>query len=326
MRALMSRSIIIAMYAALPTQAQDPASWAEQVSFQQGDGELVIRVDGKPIATYVYEDSEIPRPYFAHVKTPEGIQVTRNHPPLPGKDKGDHDTMHPGIWMAFGDLDGEDFWRNKAKVKHMRFVHEPVANSASGWFVEEKHYLRPNGSVVCKEEFSFSIHLRPDTLHGPGGCLLVWDSTFSSDDEFFFGDQEEMGLGLRVATPMSEVKGGELSDSVGRKGAREIWSKSAQWCDYSGVIDDQRVGMTLMCHPENFRESWMHARDYGFIAANPFGRNAMNKGQPSKVIVKPNETLRLRYAIFVHSEDIGGDSTIEPCYEEYLKLTHQENK
>ena len=82
--------------------------------------------------------------------------------------------------------------------------------------------------------------------------------------------------------------------------------------------------MTLMCHPENFRESWMHARDYGFVAANPFGRDAMKKGKPSKVIVKPNETLRLRYAIFVHSGDIGGNSTVEPCYEEYLKLTQQE--
>jgi hypothetical protein len=326
MRTPIHCSNIIAILASLPVLAQEPASQADHVIFQQGDGEVVIKIDDKPIATYVYEDSEIPRPYFAHVKTLEGVQVTRNHPPLPGKDKRDHPTMHPGIWMAFGDLDGSDFWRNKAKVKHVRVVHEPVADAASGRFVEEKHYLRPDGSLICREEFRFSIHLRPGTLPGPSGYLLVWDSTFSSDNEFFFGDQEEMGLGLRVATPMSEVKGGELSDSTGRNGAKEIWSHSARWCDYSGVIGDQKVGMTLMCHPENFRESWMHARDYGFVAANPFGRDAMKKGKPSKVKVKPNETLRLRYAIFVHSGDIGGNSTIEPCYEEYLKLTHQENE
>jgi hypothetical protein len=228
--------------------------------------------------------------------------------------------------MAFGDLDGADFWRNKAKVKQIRFVQEPKSDAANGGFITEKHYLRPNGSLICKEEFRFSIYLLPKTLPGSSGYLMVWDSTFSSDNEFYFGDQEEMGLGLRVATPMSELKGGELRDSGGRSGAREIWSHAARWCDYSGAIDDQKVGMTILCHPENFRESWMHARDYGFVAANPFGRNAMKKGKPSKVRVKPHETLRLRYAILVHSGEADEDFAIEPCYERYLQLTQSAKK
>ena len=322
MRAPIFQAIILTICAAMPIVAQETASQADHVTIQDGDGELVIRIDDKPIATYVYKDMEIPRPYFAHVMTREGVQVTRNHPPLPGKDRRDHGTMHPGIWMAFGDLDGADFWRNKAKVKHVRFVPEPDAGASNDLFVEEKRYLRPNGSLICKEEFRFSIHLMP----GTSGYLMIWDSTFSSDEAFFFGDQEEMGLGLRVATPISEIEAGQLSDSEGRKGAKKIWSHAARWCDYSGAIGDENVGMTLMCHPGNFRESWMHARDYGFVAANPFGRQAMKKGKPSKVIVTPNETLRLRYAIFVHAEDDGSNSTIELCYEEFLNLTRDENK
>ena len=64
---------------------------------------------------------------------------------------------------------------------------------------------------------------------------------------------------------------------------------------------DRAVGMTILCHPDNFRPSWTHARNYGFMAANPFGRKAMNKGDESKVIVKPGESLRLRYGIWIHA-------------------------
>ncbi len=288
---------------------------AKQVGFRTGESEVVIIVDDQPIASYVYRDptGRIPRPYFAHVKAPGGIQVTRNHPPVPGQDRTDHDTMHPGIWMAFGDLGDSDFWRNKAKVTHNRFVEEPTGGADRGWFVEEKQYFRSDDSLVCNEQFRCEVRVRP------GGYLLTWDSTFSSEHVFYFGDQEEMGLGLRVASRLSEMKGGQLSDSKGRKGAKAIWSQSAKWCNYSGIIDGRRIGMTLMCHPANFRASWMHARNYGFVAANPFGRQAMNKGAQSKVVVKPGESLRLRYGVWIHGTDAGQRSTIDSAYADYIK-------
>ena len=48
----------------------------------------------------------------------------------------------------------------------------------------------------------------------------------------------------------------------------------------------------------------MHARDYGFLAANPFGRSAFGKGEKSKVVVEPGEPLRLRYGLLLHSTAI----------------------
>ncbi|MEO2015546.1 MAG: PmoA family protein [Fuerstiella sp.] len=288
---------------------------ADRVSFHNGPGTLVIKVKDTPITSYVYHDDKIPRPYFAHVTAPGGTQVSRNHPPVPGQDRTDHDTMHPGIWMAFGDLDGTDFWRNKARIRHVKFEQPPKDGAGLGSFVELKHYLRPDDSVVCRELFRCSVSVQP------GGYLLIWDSTFTSDDEFYFGDQEEMGIGIRVATPVSEIRGGMLRDARGRSGAQKIWSQSAAWCDYSGDIDGKQIGMTLMCHPDNFRDSWMHARDYGFVAANPFGRKAMHKGETSRVVVKPGENLRLKYAIWIHSGSAGEKSAIDEAYRNYLKMS-----
>ena len=50
--------------------------------------------------------------------------MTRTHPPAEG-DATDHDTMHPGVWLAFGDISGEDFWRNMARIDHVAFSADP---------------------------------------------------------------------------------------------------------------------------------------------------------------------------------------------------------
>ena len=81
----------------------------EHVSFVRTADSVQIRVGEQPLATYYFADSKTLRPYLAHVRVPGGTQVTRNHPPVAGVDATDHDTMHPGIWLAFGDLGGTDF-------------------------------------------------------------------------------------------------------------------------------------------------------------------------------------------------------------------------
>ena len=111
------------------------------ITFQQTPGRLEILAVGQPFAVYVYEDDAILRPYFCDVKAPNGIQVTRTNPPDPEIDKNndDHATFHPGVWLAFGDIGGEDFWRNKARVRHGRFEHDPE-NGATGKFTVVNAY------------------------------------------------------------------------------------------------------------------------------------------------------------------------------------------
>jgi hypothetical protein len=272
------------------------ASRQPVVSFRDEPGRIVILANDKPVATYSYKDEQIPRPYFAHVRTLRGIQVTRNHPPVAGVDPDDHEKLHPGIWMAFGDLGGSDFWRNKARVVHNGFEQRPTGGRGRGSFTVRNRYMAAgdNGETVCRETARYAVVVRPC------GFLLLWDSTFTSDKEFWFADQEEMGLGLRVATPITVKSGGTMRDANGRRDEAQIWGQSADWCDYSGVIDGRRVGVTLMCDPANARPSRYHARDYGFVAANPFGRKCFKAGDESKVVVKPGESLRLRYGVLVH--------------------------
>ena len=286
----------------------------QKLSIETREDRVIIRFGDLEFAHYVFRDVMIPRPYFAHVKTPGGKQATRSHPPVEGREATDHATMHPGIWLAFGDLDGQDYWRNKASIEHVKYIEAPRVDDNSATFIEEKLYVAASGQEVCRELFRWKLHALQ------GGFLMEWNSAFTSDREFYFGDQEEMGLGVRVTTPLAEKNGGMLHDSEGRKSAKRIWSNAARWCDYHGTIGDHVIGMTILCHPDNFRPSWMHARNYGFMAANPFGRKAMNKGKESKVIVKPGESLRLRYGIWIHTSQHDANVDIEAVYRKYIQF------
>lgn len=298
---------------------------AVPVEFTGRDGELAVLIHGLPVARYCYQDTEITRPYFAHVSAPCGKQVTRSHPPIEGKDIMDHATFHPGIWMTFGDISGSDFWRLAARVRHAGFTEPPHNGRGKGSFAVRNQYLSQHdlAKVVCEEECRYTMIVRP------AGYLLLWDSTFTSDREFTFGDQQEMGLGVRVATPLRVGASGNLElppgtgtilDSADRRNEREVAGNTANWCDYRGTLDGQRVGITIFCHPRNSRPSRFHARDYGLLVANPFGQQAFDKGAKNSVVVRPGETLRLRYGILIHSGPRDSQPDYAAAYQDYLRL------
>lgn len=279
--------------------------------------EIEIKDGNQRVAVYSYGDVSTGRPYFAHLHAPENVRVSRSFPPIEGEDFTDHALMHPGLWMAYGDLSGADSWRLQAVIEHVHFEREPASSGAHCSFTVSNAHRRddPDSDIIATDTTRFDFH---KTKHG---YLISWDATFSSDKKFYFGDQEEMGLGFRVASQLRvQDGGGRILDSQGRTNEEEIWGKSSEWCDYSGHIGGKWVGITLFCHPNNFRKSWLHARNYGFLAANPFGRKSFGHGKVSKVDIQPCEKLRLRYGILLHSHTSASKHDIPRSYEEYLRI------
>jgi hypothetical protein len=295
--------LVLALASASRAAAAEP-----KLHFEEQAGRITVLVGDKPLATYVWNDPKILRPYLTHVRAPSGVQVTRNHPPIEGRDATDHAEFHPGIWLAFGDLSGEDFWRNKATVRHVTFLQRPAVDDRGAAFTLKNAYVAGD-RTVCEEvcRLSFAPLAR--------GYAITWDSSFSGPAEFAFGDQEEMGLGVRLATPLTVKNGGHMLNSDGLEDERGVWGKQADWCDYAGTIEGQPAGLLLMPDPANFRRSWFHARDYGVLVANPFGVKAFTKQAASRVVVKPGETLRLRFGVLAHS----GEFDPAAAYREWLQ-------
>jgi hypothetical protein len=275
-----------------------------------------INLHGKPFATYSFRDPEISRPYFANIFAPSGVKITRNHPPA-ANDPKDHDKMHPGIWLAFGDLSGADSWRLKAPIEHIRFVVEPASADSALTFVVENRYLpAERNREICRENCRYAFHKLPNSV------LVIWESTFHSEErDFAFGDQEEMGLGIRLAKPVAVKSGlgGRILNSNGQKNEKQAWGQQADWCDYSGMISNDYVGITLMPYPDNFRKSWYHTRDTGFMAANPFGRNAFTGKAKSTVVVPAGESFHLRYGVLIHWNDGPADFDPAQAYRDFLR-------
>ena len=287
---------------------------ADEISFDRHDDQLAILHGDNAFATYVFRDDEIPRPYFCNVFSADGQQVTRHHP-VHEVDLQDHPTFHPGIWLAFGDISGNDYWRLKARVAHVEFVEEPRVADGVGTFAVLNRYLSESGEEsVCEEICRYEFRVIDD------GYLLTHDSVFSGEREFVFGDQEEMGLGVRLATSIAENQGqgGLLTSSEGRTTASNVWGRQAEWCDYSGVVNGHEVGVTILAHPGNFRESWWHARNYGFVAGNPFGSNAFTRGEASRIVVAPGEALRLRFGVVIHDGRPGAGFEPGEVYGDYV--------
>lgn len=251
---------------------------------------------GSPVAHFVFRDTQVLRPHITHVRAPGGIQVTRNHPPVPGTDPVDHPDMHPGIWLGFGDISGTDFWRNKGRIVHERFSEPPTLWSDALSFTTESAMLTADAQKLAQLTTRITLTEKHDAWH------LTWDAAFTpSIDGFYFGDQEEMGLGVRVATAINEKNGGLITSSTGKTTAKATWGQPAAWCDYSGVINGRHVGIMTVPDPANAHPSWWHNRDYGVFVSNPFGRKAMKQGEPSRIDVKRGETYRLRHTIIIHA-------------------------
>lgn len=264
-------------------------------SFEAKQDQLNIQLDGIPIAEFVFRDDKILRPYFSNLQVAKDVRLTRNHPPIEGVDAMDHDTMHPGIWLGFGDINDNDFWRNKASIEFIRFPHTPIAEDEQLRFVTESHLISNEGKTICLLTSKYTLRSRPS------GWSLIWDATFhTSASDVSWGDQEEMGFGARVATALTEKNGGLIRSSAGLKTAAGTWGKPADWCDYSGKLGDGSAGIQLMSSPNNFRTSWWHNRDYGVFVANPFGRQAMQQGDKSTVTIRPGETLRVVFGAVLH--------------------------
>ena len=326
LRTFLSLAILIQ---AASSASTTPADEAGTVRFEEEPGRVVVFQGKGAVATYVYADPQTPRPYFTALKAPSGTPVTRNHPPQAG-DRDDHPLMHPGLWLAFGDLNSADSWRLKARVEHETFVSSPTPAPAvadgdrekqaeGAGFTVRNRYLSADGkTALCREVTRYRF------LPRPAGLLILMETRIEAEHgPLSFGEQEEMGLGVRVATPIAVAsgRGGRLLDSEGRRNEKEIWGKTAAWCDYAGPTAAGWTGVALFAARRNPRPSWWHVRDYGVFVANGFGpRSAAEPGTPARLEISRGKTLQLTYGVFIHESPREADVDLAREYDAFEAL------
>jgi putative membrane-bound dehydrogenase-like protein len=255
---------------------------------------LAITRHGQPVAAYVFADSAIRRPYLENLRAPSGRQLTRNNP-VRDTDASDHATMHPGVWLGFGDINGQDFWRNKGTIQHRGFSRAPALRDGVFSFATENQLVAADGVVLGSQDLEISLRLM-----GEEAYLVAVDSTLrGATGDLVLGDQEEMGLGVRLETALTEKAGGLVTSSAGLRGAKAVWSTVAPWAAYTREVEGRKAGIAVFPSESNRVKTWWHSRDYGVMVANSFGARVLPASAGGKLTLPAGDTLRLRFGVLL---------------------------
>jgi hypothetical protein len=279
------------------------------VTLQTHEDSIDVLADGELFATVRFGDDEGPCVFPLHAVGE--VLVTRGYPIAPGPDDDRDHPHHRSLWFAHGDVDGVDFWHGKGRIETLGFeVALPAPSFATVDLALE--WRAGDGHVLVRERRRYTFHAQKglrwvDAQHAlePANSGVV------------FGDTKEGTFALRLAPTLNSegaVATGRLCDAEGRVDG-DVWGKRSPWIAATGEVPtptgERRVlTVALLEHPRNLRApTWWHARTYGLLAANPFGRAAF-EGDPSRtdgsLALARGETLVLRYRVLL------GDGPLTP--------------
>jgi len=294
-------AMLLIVFAQLPSTL-----FAGDVKIIQEDHALQIQIDGKDFATYSYLPEQR-KPYFLPVKAADGTVLTRA---LHDPEDDDH-RHHKGVWLSVDEINGVRYWMEAGRI-NVQSVEVIEAQGTSATFEVTNHWLTPKTEEkVITDKTRITIF---------DNRLMAWDIQFIAEHgRVEFNDTKEGLLGYRMTPSMKERITGKVISSDGTEGTKNCWGRAFPWIDYSGTVGDNTYGVTLMDHPDNFRKSRYHVRDYGLFSVSPFGEHAYTNGELPRtaVILEPNESLRLRYAIYFHDGDAQAGSVAE-AYDAYV--------
>ena len=269
------------------------AASAGEVTFEREAEVVRIRVGGRPLADYRFRHERFP--CFHPVLAPHGAALTRAFPSgeIAGESR-DH-PHHCGLWSTHGDLNGHDFWssRNGERIVHVAFLE---LDEGGGRMVVSNEWVA-GGAVVATDRRVWRFRPTRD-----GGSELE-AFVHASRGALRFGDTKEgsLALGLGAALQPDPPGRGRILNSEGHAD-RAAWSRPARWCDYSGPLGGEMVGVAIFDHPFNPRHptGW-HVRTYGLFSANPFARKSFGLLQePETFEVPAGGVVTFRWRVWIH--------------------------
>jgi hypothetical protein len=204
---------------------------------------------------------------------------------------------HKGIWFSIDEVNGLKHWAEGHKIvnKSVELV-TPKGETAVMKLVN--HWVNEKDEPVLEETTTVRIH---------SSRLIDYDAQLKAVGQpVTFGHTKEGMFGVRVPNSMREfMEQGKVISEEGVQTTKKLWGQPAKWIDYQGKVGNTMFGVTVMDHPDNFRPSRYHVRDYGLFAISPFGDPEYSGGkvQTPEHELKAGESVRLRYAAYPHRGD-----------------------
>ncbi len=265
---------------------------------------VTVEIGGSLFTELVYGGH--PKPVLFPIIGPGGNMMVRQWPmkdAAPGEEK-DH-PHHRGLWFAHGAVNGTDFWKETPDAGKVKIQGVPeIASAADSVTLKSKEsWQKPDGTELMTSVTAITCGTEGDDRFIDYAITLT-----ANAGDVLFGDTKEGTMAVRV-NPLLNFKGavakGTAVTSEGKTGAA-AWGTKAKWVDYTAPMDGGVTGVACFDNPANLRfpSSW-HARDYGLIAANPFGLHDFEK-KPKGTgdhTLKKGESMTFKYRWLFHRGD-----------------------
>jgi Methane oxygenase PmoA len=299
-----------------------------QVEFQaHGTDHISIRIQGQAFSEF-YIGPAYPKPFLAPLRAASGLVVTRRYPMESVEGESRDHPHHRGLFIGYGNVNGINFWENELDVPNTdaetpkeqgRMVLKALGGvnggRKSGSLEATFEWRKPDGTVLMEERRLMTFYAEAETR------TVDVDATFTAKTDVQFGDTKEGFFAIRIADSMAGKNGGLMTNSEGVQTERNVWGKRADWVDYDGTVDGQKVGIVVFDHPANYSHPprW-HVRDYGLFAINPFGLKDFEPKAAGAGGYKlaAGRAMRFRYRVIVHPGDTP-EKNIADWYSEYAK-------
>ncbi|AQG79698.1 PmoA family protein [Spirosoma montaniterrae] len=294
-----------------------------------------VLVDGKPFTAYIYPGPDVLKKAVLYpIRSAGGNFITRGWPldPRPGE-RVDH-PHHVGMWFNYGDVNGHDFWNNSTAIEPGHkgpfgtIVHTGIsamkngAGASPAELTVTANWLDKDGKVMLQETTTFRFGAGPDrriidritTLKAASKDVVFKDNKEgmialrmarqleqpSNKPEVF---TDSKGVTTNVPTMNNEGVTGQYQSSIGTTGDA-VWGTRAPWMNLTGRLNNERVSVILIDHPQNVGyPTYWHARGYGLYAANPLGPAVFSNGkeQAMNYTLAAGKEVTFRYRLLVQS-------------------------
>ena len=303
----MKPRLIISFFAAAVALGQAELNAQDgPVEIKKDGDKFRVEIDGKLFTEYITKGYN--KPVLYPIIGPHGVGMTRNYPFKKVEGEATDHVHHASLWFTHGEVNGISFWHIGEKTG--KIVPTEVVRAKGGRrgsIVTKNNWNGPDGKTICTDQTSIGFYKTQK------GVLVSYNVTIhASEGDVKFGDTKEGTMGIRTHPNLRLSNGrgvttanGKAVNSAGHKD-KALWGKRAKWVDYWGKIDGHTVGVAIFDHPDNPRHpTWWHARDYGLVAANPFGIHNFEgkKKGVGDMTIKKGEKLSFRYAFLFHEGD-----------------------
>jgi hypothetical protein len=251
---------------------------------------------------------------------------------IPGESKDHH--HQKSAWFCHGDVipegmtlkhkirgvEGVDFWsENKGHGKIVvTEAGKPAVSKNKGSIETHNEWQTADGEKIMDEERKISFY-----DFGKARLIVLDIDLHASVCPITFGDTKEGAMAIRINDQIRGDKKGKMVNAEGKVNEKECWGQISAWCDYSGPIDGKVAGLAILADPKNPQATCWHSRNYGLMAANPFGRKRAAfhavKDRTDLVRLAKGEHLKLRYGLLVHDGDTE-TARVADLYQRFVQL------